>query len=100
MPTDVDLRLSATIMFIKMEDQWRCWCALYKAINHITLLLKKEAMAMIESTRKWSHFISKQIFTLVTDQQSVAFMFDSHRRSKIKNDKLQQWRLKLASFFV
>jgi len=40
----------------------------------------------------------RQTFALVTDQRSVAFMLDSRRRSKIKNDKIQQWRVELAAF--
>ena len=34
----------------------------------------------------------------VTDQQSVAFMFDSRNKSKIKNNKVQQWKMELASY--
>jgi len=58
---------------------------------------EKEATA-IEAIRKWSHLLLRQTFTLVTDQRSVAFMLDSRRRSKIKNDKIQQWRVELAAF--
>ena len=36
--------------------------------------------------------------TLVTDQRSVAFMIDNRKRSKTKNNKIQSWRLELASF--
>ena len=35
---------------------------------------------------------------LITDQRSVAFMLDYHKRTKIKNNKIQGWRLELASF--
>ena len=59
---------------------------------------EKEATAVIEAVRKWSHLLSRNTFTLVTDQRSVSFMFDSRRRTKIKNDKVQQWRMELASF--
>ena len=59
---------------------------------------EKEATAVIEAGRKWSHLLSRNTFTLVTDQRSVAFMFDSRRCTKIKNDKVQQWRMELASF--
>jgi len=38
---------------------------------------EKEATAIIEAIRKRSHLLSRQTFTLVTDQRSVAFMFDS-----------------------
>ena len=60
--------------------------------------VEKEATAIIEAVRKWSHFLARQHFTLVTDQRSVAFMFDNRRRTKIKNNKIQEWRLELASF--
>ena len=46
--------------------------------------IEKKATAIIEATRKWSHLLLRQTFTLVTDQRSVAFMLDSRRRSKIK----------------
>ena len=59
---------------------------------------EKEATAIIQAVRKWSHLLSRNTFTLVTDQRSVSFMFDSRGRTKIKNDKVQQWRMKLASF--
>ena len=59
---------------------------------------EKEATAIIEAVRKWSHFLSRQTFTLTTDQRSVSYMFDSKRRTKIKNDKVQMWRIELASF--
>ena len=47
---------------------------------------EKEATAIIEAVRKWSHLLSRQTFTLITDQRSVSYMFDSRRRTKIKND--------------
>ena len=34
----------------------------------------------------------------MTDQRSVAFMLDSRRRSKINNNKVQRWRMELASY--
>ena len=60
--------------------------------------VEKEATAIIEAVRKWNHFLARQHFTLITDQRSVAFMLDSRRRSKIKNSKIQEWRLELASY--
>ena len=60
--------------------------------------IEKEATAIIEAIRKWSHLLLRQTITLVTDQRSVAFMLDSRRRSKIKNNKVQQWRMELASY--
>ena len=60
--------------------------------------VEREATAIIEAGRKWRNFFAGRHFTLVTDQRSVAFMIDNRKRSKIKNNKIQSWRLELASF--
>jgi len=60
--------------------------------------VEKEATAIIESIRKWSQFLQGKHFTLITDQRSVSFMLDNRKRSKIKNSKIQQWRMELAGF--
>ena len=57
----------------------------------------KEATAIIEAVRKWEHLLARH-FTIISDQRSVAFMLDNHRRTKIKNNKIHRWRLELASF--
>ncbi|XP_076803121.1 uncharacterized protein LOC143447076 [Clavelina lepadiformis] len=59
--------------------------------------IEKEATAIIEATRKWKDLLQRQSFELVTDQRSVAYMLDNRRRTKIKNNKIQTWRLELAS---
>ena len=51
--------------------------------------VKKDALAIMEAVCKWNHLLSCQHFTLITDQRSVSFMFDNHKRSKIKNIKIQ-----------
>ena len=60
--------------------------------------VEKEATAIIEAVRKWRHLLARGHFDLITDQRSVSFMFDRRRRSKIKNCKIQEWRLELACF--
>ena len=60
--------------------------------------IEKEATAIIEAVRKWVHFLYARAFTLVTDQQSVAFMLDQRKRNKIKNAKIQQWRFEFGTF--
>ena len=50
--------------------------------------VEKEATAVIEAVRKWRHFLARQHFHIVTDQQSMAFMFDSRKRTKVKNNKI------------
>ena len=37
--------------------------------------VEKEATAIIEAVRKWSHLLLGKHFTTITDQWSVAFMF-------------------------
>ena len=64
--------------------------------NHSAV--EKEAYAIVESLRKWRHFLIGRHFTLITDQQSVAFMFDSTHSSKIKNEKILRWRLDLSCY--
>ena len=63
----------------------------YKEVRFTILLLKKEATAIFEAVRKWYHLFSRNTFILITDQRSVSLMLDSKSRSKIKNDKIQQW---------
>ena len=60
--------------------------------------VEKEAMALIEAVRKWRRFLAGRHSTLKTDQRSIAFMFDSRKRTKIKNNKIQDWCLELANF--
>ena len=60
--------------------------------------IEKEAYAIVEALRKWKHSLIGKHFNLVTDQRSVSFMFDLKHPSKIKNDKIQRWRLELAPY--
>ena len=59
--------------------------------------IEKEACAIVEAVRKWRHYLQGTHFKLITDQKSVAFMYDQHS-SKIKNDKILRWRLELSGF--
>lgn len=60
--------------------------------------VEKEACAIVESVKKWRHFLLGNHFTLITDQRSVSFMFNQLQNSKIKNDKIHRWRLELSNF--
>ena len=60
--------------------------------------VEKEATAIIEAVRKWSHLLLGKHFAIITDQRSVAFILDNRKRTKIKNDKIQGWHLELASY--
>ena len=60
--------------------------------------VKKDSLAIMEAVCKWNHLLSCQHFTLITDQRSVSFMFDNHKRSKIKNIKIQSWHMELVEF--
>ena len=50
--------------------------------------VEKEAAAIVEAVRKWSHFLAARRFKLITDQRSIAFMFDGKNHGKIKNAKI------------
>ena len=60
--------------------------------------VEKEAYAIVESLDTWKHYLYGHYFKLITDQRSVAFMFDQNNHGKIKNDKIARWRLKLSNF--
>ena len=45
--------------------------------------VEKEAALIIEAVRKWGHYLYTRPFTLITDQRSLAFMFDQRNRGKI-----------------
>lgn len=60
--------------------------------------IEKEAAAIVEALRKWRHYLIGRHFLLITDQQSVAFMFNQIHSSKIKNEKIERWRLELSCF--
>ena len=52
-----------------------------------------EKEAIIEAIRHWQHYITGHHFTLITDQKSVSYMFNTNQKGKIKNDKMYRWRL-------
>jgi transposase InsO family protein len=60
--------------------------------------IEKEAYAIVEAVRKWRHFLLIRPFTLLTDQQGVSFMFHNTAAGKIKNIKIQRWRMELSCF--
>ena len=60
--------------------------------------VEKEAQAIIEAVRKWRHFLTGHHFKLITDQRSVAVMFDRRATGKVKNEKTMRWRVELSSY--
>ena len=60
--------------------------------------MEKEAAAIVEAVRKWSHFLAARRFKLITDQRSIAFIFDGKNHGKIKNAKILRWRIELSQF--
>ena len=59
---------------------------------------EKEAHAIVEAIRRWRHFLLGTHFKIFTDQRSVAFMFNAKHSGKIKNDKIQRWRIELSNY--
>ena len=60
--------------------------------------IEKEATAIMDAVRRWSHFLHGKHFTLITDQKSIAFMFGKQNKGKIKNAKLLSWRIELSQY--
>ena len=60
--------------------------------------VEKEAYAIVEAIRKWRHFLIGKHFTLMTDQRSVAFMFNYKASGKVKNEKILRWRIELSCY--
>ncbi|XP_063628196.1 uncharacterized protein LOC134799687 [Cydia splendana] len=60
--------------------------------------VEKEACAIVECLRKWRHYLIHRHFILITDQKSVSYIFDQNHTSKIKNDKIERWRLELSCY--
>ncbi|MES9976517.1 MAG: reverse transcriptase domain-containing protein, partial [Candidatus Thiodiazotropha sp.] len=60
--------------------------------------VEKEACAIVEAIRKWRHYLLPVPFQVVTDQRSVAFMYDTKHKSNIKNEKIARWRIELTPF--
>ena len=58
--------------------------------------VEKEAAAIVDAVRTWNHLLANKHFTLVTDQRSVAFMFNKSHSNSVKNNKIQRWRMELA----
>ena len=61
--------------------------------------IEKEACAIVEAVGKWRHYLQGKHFKLITDQRSVAFMYDRKRPgTKIKNDKIMRWCAELSPY--
>ena len=60
-------------------------------------IVEREAMAIVEATRKWSDYLHAFHCIIKTDQKSISFIF-SKVKSRVKNDKLARWRLELSEY--
>lgn len=60
--------------------------------------VEKESHTIVESLRKWRHYLIPRRFKVVTDQRSVSFMLNKQLGNKIKNEKIERWRLELACY--
>ena len=57
---------------------------------------ERQALAIVECSRKWMPYMRAYHTLIQTDQEAVAFIF-SCNKSKVKNDKLMRWRLELST---
>ena len=61
-------------------------------------IIEKEALAIVESVRRWNHYLSRSKFKLITDARSLSFIYNNRRRTKVKNAKINDWRMELSEF--
>jgi transposase InsO family protein len=59
--------------------------------------VEREAMAIVEATRRWSEYLHSYHCIIKTDQKSISYIY-SNPTSRIKNEKLARWRLELSEF--
>ena len=64
----------------------------FTATEKLYPVIEKEAPAIMDVVRKWTHFLFGHRFILVTDQRAVSFLLDAKGLGLIKNTKLQLWR--------
>ena len=61
-------------------------------------VIEKEALAIMEAVRRWSHYLHCKRFDLVTDQRALSFILSKSHKGKVKNNKIQLWKTELSSF--
>ena len=61
-------------------------------------VIEKEALAIMEAVRRWSHYLHGKRFDLVTDQRALSFILSKSHNGKVKNNKIQLWKTELSSF--
>ena len=59
---------------------------------------RERTQAIIETTRHWKHYLTGRHSLIKTDQRSVAYMFNTKQRRKIKIDKIMHWRIELSCY--
>ena len=60
--------------------------------------VEKKAAAIVEVVRRRSHYLLPCKFTIITDQNIVAYVFGNSRRNNTKNDKIMRWRIELSQY--
>ena len=76
----LDVTISATLN--QGGPQLPLCLKLCRAAKKYYLTFEKKATVVIEAVKKWSHLLSRQTFTLITEQRFVAFLLDSRRPKK------------------
>ena len=60
--------------------------------------VEKQAITVMEAICKWAEFLCGRHFTVITDQQSVAFIYSAKDHSKIMSNKILRWLIELCEY--
>ena len=91
-----DCTIAASLRQAGCPAAFFSWTLSYVERHHSAV--EKEAYAIVEALKKWRHYLIWCHFKLITDQKSVAFMFNTKTASKIKNEKITRWKMELSCF--
>ena len=61
-------------------------------------VIEKEALAIMATVRRWSHYLHCIRFDLATDQRALSFILSKFHNGKVKNNNIQLWKTELSSF--